>query len=215
MDVDERSKTTPLQLPGIARSKFRFALAEGRLSSCERKSQSFLEGSFSAFRRAPFPREKPPSRCFPGRCEGDGNALETRLDTAADLRFQLRPAKNFAAIMPRPGRNEDYAIRQLSRVTCRRLMHTCMKRLSAGRVIISIMISIINAGGGWFTALSSIINADLSPPRDDNATLVARAAASAVLHPRSCPSLFRSSLRKAGAFTARTGVDRKCRSSSR
>jgi len=81
--------------------------------------------------------------------------------------------------MPRPGRNEDYAIRQLSRVTCRRLMHTCMKRLSAGRVIISIMISIINAGGGWFTALSSIINADLSPPRDDNATLVTRAAASA------------------------------------
>jgi len=57
-------------------------------------------------------------------------------------------AKNFAIIMSRSRGDNDYAIKQLSMVTCRRLMHTCMKRLSAGRVIISIIISIINAVGG-------------------------------------------------------------------
>jgi len=57
-------------------------------------------------------------------------------------------AKNFATIMLWPDRDNGYTIKQLSMVTCRRLMHTCMKWLSAGRVIISIMISIINAVGG-------------------------------------------------------------------
>jgi hypothetical protein len=140
------------------------------------------EGPISRGEECSPPRAKVevfPARALRGRRE--------RSENAADLRSQLRPAKNFAAIMPRRGRNEDYAIRQLSRVTCRRLMHTCMKRLSAGRVIISIMISIINAGGGWFTALSSIINADLSPPRD-NATLVTQAAASAERQRRCCRS---------------------------
>lgn len=56
--------------------------------------------------------------------------------------------KNFETIMPRSGRDNDYTIKQLSVVTCQRLMHTCMKWLSTGRVIISIMISIINAVGG-------------------------------------------------------------------
>lgn len=71
-----------------------------------------------------------------------------RLSTARQQRVRLPGEEEF---------RRNYAIAERQRLRDqtikygylqRRLMHTCMKWLSAGRVIISIMISIINAAGG-------------------------------------------------------------------